>query len=190
MQINMDPLTTTIPRTGTYGDMPFPVTLVDVPRMTVVPQVTTTEALSPLRINAIDYVEDKWVTIEEGEMFYHIFKKALQQGRKVQFSVKGLELDGVFFDKAICKLYGDFPQAMVDNNIEVVDIEKVDLTELEEMKEMRQYYYYDRPFYDKLIAGIDPILGYNEPAVGEADYVETDDDDRDGETSPYDDDDV
>jgi hypothetical protein len=127
-------------------------------------------------------VEDKWVTIEEGEMFYHIFKKALQQGRKVQFSVKGLELDGVFFDKAICKLYGDFPQDVVDNNIEVVDIEEVDLIGLEDMKEMRQYYYYDRPFYDKLIAGIDPILGYDEPLEGE------DFEDDDEETSPYDDD--
>jgi hypothetical protein len=49
----MDPLTTTIPRTGTYGDMPFPVTLVDVPRMTVVPQVTTMPmTLPPLRIDA------------------------------------------------------------------------------------------------------------------------------------------
>jgi hypothetical protein len=173
----MNPLTTTIPRTGTYGDMPFPVTLVDVPRMTVVPQVTTTEVLSPLRINAIDHVEDKWVTIEEGEMFYHIFKKALQQGRKVQFSVKGLELDGFFFDKSICQLYGDFPQEVVDSNIEVVDIEEVDQISLRDMKRMRQYYYYDRAFYDEIIAGIDPILGFNE-----------DDDDDDEETSPYDDD--
>jgi hypothetical protein len=153
----MDPLTATIPRTGTYGDMPFPVTLMHVLPLTTVP----TEALPPLRINAIDYVKNEWITLEEGQMFCQIFKEALlRQERKVQFSVKGLELGALFFDEAICKLYGDFPQ-------EVVDIEKVDLIGLEDMKEMHRLYYFNRPLSDKIISNIDPILEYDEPLEGE-----------------------
>jgi hypothetical protein len=180
----MDPLITNIPRTGTYGDMPFPVTLVNVPKKetghnpSVQTMMTATMTMPILKINAIDFVEDEWVTLEEGEMFYRIFKKALQQGSKIQFSVKGLELDGFFFDKAICQLYGDFPQEVVDNNIVVVDIEEADQISLRDMKRMRRFYYYDRAFYDHLISKVDPILGFDED----------DFDDDDEEPSPYDDD--
>jgi hypothetical protein len=155
----MDPLTTTIPRTGTYGDMPFPVTLVDIPRITVVPQVTTTTmTLPPLRIEAKAILQKTIVGVNEGEKIYPLIKAALREGRKVQLSVKGLDLNGLFFDTAICKLYGDFDEETVDNNVEVVDMQDVDGITYRAMKEVRKLYYYDRPAFDRRMSLVDPDL--------------------------------
>jgi hypothetical protein len=156
----MDPLTTTIPRTGTYGDIPFPVTLVDVPRITVVPQVTTTTmTLPPLRIDAKAVLgKTPIVSCDEGEKIYPLIKTALKEGRKVELSVKGLDLNGLFFDTAICKLYGDFDEETVDNNVEVVDIQDVDGITYRAMKKVRKLYYYNRPAFDRRMSLVDPDL--------------------------------
>lgn len=182
---NMDPLTTITPRTRTtYGDMPFPITLVNVPTVT-----TTTKTMTPLRINAIEYLNDKWASVEEGKKIYPMIKKALDKGQKVQLSVKGLDVDGRFFDKAICTLYGDFSEEFVDSHVDVVDIAHVDTIGLEDMKEMRKLYYYERPLYDKIIKGIDPILGFNDGFIIDNGVVYrpsmTDDDDEEGEEDEY-----
>jgi hypothetical protein len=164
----MDPLTTTIPRTGIYGDMPFPVTLVDVPRITVVPQVmTTTKTLPLLRIDA-KAVLGKTTTVSrsEGEKIYPLIKAALREGRKVQLSVKGLNLSGWFFDTAICMLYGDFDQDTVDNNVEVVDIPETDNITLRNMKRIRRLYYYHRPLFDERMRISDPDLDCSKDSAG------------------------
>jgi hypothetical protein len=135
--------------------------------------VPMTHKTLPLVINAKDYMTSKFVADDEGEIIYPMIRNALLQGRKVQLSVKDLQVNGGFFDTAICTLYGEFPPEIVDQ-IEVVDIKKVDTYGLKEIKEMRKYYYYDRVFYDKLISGLDPILGYNEPLY---DFSDDEDDD-------------
>jgi hypothetical protein len=96
--------------------------------------VPTTQKTLPLVINAKDILGEKIVTDEEGEKIYPIIRNALLQGRKVQISVKG---DGGFFDAAICTLYTDFPPEIVDQ-VEVVDIRKVDTHELRDIKKNAQ----------------------------------------------------
>jgi hypothetical protein len=158
---NMNPQATTVrewPATGTYGDMPFPVTLLNVPKITTATQIT----LPLVRINAIEHLEDEFASVDEGKKIYPLLKQALEQGRKVRLSVKGLDLDGHFFDGAICTLYGDFSADFVDSHIEVVDVLDEDIATLRDMREMRKYYYYDRAFYDEIVNDIDPILGYND----------------------------
>jgi hypothetical protein len=76
----------------------------------------------------------------------------------VQLSVKGLDVDGWFFDTAICMLYGDFDEETVDNNVEVVDTREVDCITLRDMKRVRRLYYYNRPMFDELMRIGDPDL--------------------------------
>jgi hypothetical protein len=159
----MDPqLTMVRPTTGTFGHGAMPVTLVNVPKMATVTQTV----LPPLQINARDYLEDEFAGGEEGEIIYPFIKIALAQGRKVQLSVKGLDLSGWFFDDAICRLYGDFSEETVDNNVEVVDIEEVDYITLRDMKEVRKLYYYDRTAFDKRMSSVDPDLDCSKDSAG------------------------
>jgi hypothetical protein len=146
-------------RTGTYEDMPFPVTLVNVP-ITVPPltKIVATQQATPLKINAIEHLPDQFASVDEGKLIYPLVKQALDQGRKVILSVKGLELDGSFFDEAFCHCYGAFTAAYVDSHIEVVDIEPVDVISLDDMVEIRKIYYYNRPLYDKIMSNVDPEL--------------------------------
>jgi hypothetical protein len=156
----MDPQATTVlERTGTFGNIPIPITMMNVPKITT---ATQTVLMPPVRINAIEHLEDEFASVDEGKKIYPLLKQALEQGRKVRLSVKGLDLDGHFFDGAICTLYGDFSADFVDSHIEVVDVLDEDVATLRDMRKMRKYYYFDRPFYDKLISKIDPILGYDD----------------------------
>jgi hypothetical protein len=144
--------------------MPFPVTLVDVPKKGETghaPSVQTmmmTMTLPPLRIDAKAILKKNIVGCYDGEKIYPLIKAALKEGRKVQLSVKGLVLSGWFFDTAVCKLYGDFDAETVDNNVEVVDIEEVDGITYRDMKKVRKLYYYDRPAFDRRMSLVDPDL--------------------------------
>jgi hypothetical protein len=115
-----------------------------------------------VRINTIDLLDDEFASVDEGKRIYPFVKQALDEGRNVQLSVKGIEMDGSFFDYAICQLYGEFSEEFVDSHVEVVDIDHVDTITLDEMKQMRKYYYYDRELYDRIVRNIDPILRYDE----------------------------
>jgi hypothetical protein len=156
-------------RTGTYGDMPFPITLVRVPKMTTVTQMTTaTQRMLPVRIAARDYLKNKFVSIEDGKKIYPLIRTALKEGCKVELSVKGIEVNGWFFDAAICSLYGEFPEKTVDENVEVVDILDVDRITLRDMKEVRKLYYYNREAFDERMSNVDPILDCSEDFDEEA----------------------
>jgi hypothetical protein len=125
---------------------------------------------APVYINASDYLKNKYIWDADGEKIYPMVREGLAQGRKVILSVKGLNVNGGFWDTAYCKAYGEFPQELVEENIEVVDVEKVDLISLEDLKEMRKLYYYDRALYDEIVNNVDPIIGYDEPLVDEELY--------------------
>jgi hypothetical protein len=184
----MDPqLTMVRPTTGTFGHGAMPVTLVNVPKMATATQTV----LPPLRIDAKAVLGKTIAGGVEGEKLYPLIKNALQKGRKVALSVKGLDLSGWFFDDAICRLYGDFDADTVDNNVEVVDIRKVDTYSLNDMKEVRKLYYYNRPAFDELMSAGDPdldcskdfsddfIVGDDIYAPGRGRWADEDEDDED-----------
>jgi hypothetical protein len=99
----------------------------------------------------------------------------------------------LFFDTAICKLYGDFDAETVDDNVEVVDIRKVDTYSLNDMKEVRKLYYYNRPAFDLRMSSVDPDLdcsvdfsedydvGDDMYAPGLGRWISDDDEDGDGD---------
>jgi hypothetical protein len=161
----MNLATTTLrERTTTIGNLPLPLSMI----------TWVQQALPPVKINARDLLHDEFASDDEGELLYPIIKNAILQGRKVQLSVKNLDLDGGFFDTAICKLYGDFDEITVDQNVEVVDIDEVDYFALRDMKEVRKLYYYNRTAFDQRMKNIDPELNCNED-LSEEFVLDTDD---------------
>jgi hypothetical protein len=112
----------------------------------------TKVAEAPLVINAFDVIGKEWVSDMDGEKIYLLIKDALKQGKKVRLSLKGVKMmNGTFFDEAVCRLYGDFPESTVDNDVEIVDVRKVDSYELRDYKKLRKLYFYDRPEYEALM---------------------------------------
>jgi hypothetical protein len=101
-------------------------------------------------------------------------RNALSQGRKVIISIKGFDVNGGFWDTAVCKAYGEFPEEVVDQNIQVVDGDEVDDIYLRDMKDIRKLYYYDRETYDEIMDNVDPILGYDEPLSDDFVFLGTD----------------
>jgi hypothetical protein len=150
--------------------------------------------LPPLRIEAKTVLgKTPIVSCDEGEKIYPLIKNALKEGRKVQLSVRGLDLSGLFFDTAICKLYGDFDEETVDNNVEVVGIREVDSITFSAMKKVRKLYYYDRTAFDERMRNVDPDLdgtkefsqdydmGDDIFAPGGGRWISDDSDDADGD---------
>jgi hypothetical protein len=157
-----------LPRTSTAD---FQFTLPTAPRVTVPPRVSTPKApVAPVYINAKDYLKNKYVWDADGEKIYPMVREGLAQGRKVIISIKGLNVNGGFWDTAVCKAYGEFQEELVDENIEVVDGDEVDMIYLKDMKDIRKLYYYDRELYDEIVNNVDPIIGYDEPLVDEELY--------------------
>jgi hypothetical protein len=106
------------------------------------------QSLSPVRISVRDILQKDRTSIRDGESIYVLLKSLLHAGCRVELSLKGIDVDAWFFDEAICRLYGDFPESVVDG-IEIVDMRKVDTWELRDAKELRKLYYYDRPAFDE-----------------------------------------
>jgi hypothetical protein len=149
--------------TGTIGNVVFPTT-VFTPVQTA--QATQTKvAQATLKINAFDVIGQKQASNLEGEKIYPLIKNALDHGKKVQLSVKGLDLDSTFFDEAVCRLYGDFPEATVDNNVEIVDIRKVDTYGLRDVRKKRKLYFYDRPEYDAQVRWLREWASREDPSL-------------------------
>jgi hypothetical protein len=139
-----------------------PITLLTAAQKAALHKALVPKTLPPVIINAKEFLGETIVGHEEGRKIYPLVKKALQQGRKVIISVKGLDLYGGFFDKAICQAYGDFPEDTVDQHVQVVDIEEVDTYTLEDMIEVRKLYYYNREAFDERMRNVDPELGFDE----------------------------
>jgi hypothetical protein len=151
----------------------FQLTVLTAPHFDTVKTIQKT-LMAPLYINASDYLKNKYVWDGDGEKIYPMVREGLTQGRKVILSVKGLRVNGGFWDTAYCKAYGEFPQDVVEQNIEVVDIDDVDLIDLEGAKDIRKLYYYDRETYDEIVNNVDPIIGYDEPMSDDFVFIGTD----------------
>jgi hypothetical protein len=111
-----------------------------------------------VRINAKDYLTNRYVGDADGLKIYPLIRSALLSGRRVILSVKGLEVFGGFWDTTVCIAYGEFPESTVDNDIEIVDVKEVELISLKDMKKMRKLYYYNRAEFDKRMRNRDPEL--------------------------------
>jgi hypothetical protein len=69
-----------------------------------------------------------------------------------------------FFDAAICKLYGDFSEETVDNDVEVV-MDPRDFYELQDIKKIRKLFYYHRETFDQRMREFSPIIVFGEGNV-------------------------
>lgn len=135
--------------TGTIGNVVFPTT-VFTPVQTA--QATQTKvAQATVKISVRDVLQKERTAIKDGEKVYLLIKDALRKGHKVQLSFKDIRVYTRFFDEAICRLYGDFPEETVDNDVEILDLPKYHLPGLRETKKLRKTYYYNRPKFDELV---------------------------------------
>jgi hypothetical protein len=155
---------------------PVSVTSVTVPLTTLLPtlrtlRITHSGVLPPVRINACEYLSNRFVGHSDGRRIYPHIRSALLSGRRVVLSVAGLHVFGGFWDTAICQAYGEFPESTVDGDIEVIDVPKSSMISLRNMKEVRKLYYYDRASFDARISDVDPCLGFGEGVVSEAEFI-------------------
>jgi len=84
------------------------------------------------KINIVSIIKNNvCVAPEDGEKVFEVISKALQEGKKVEISFKGIEdLTSLFLNIAIGKLYGKFKDEVLRENLSVVDASFQDLDTL------------------------------------------------------------
>jgi len=110
-----------------------------------------------IRINIINIVGDALcIEAESGEKVFQLIKKILQENKKVTLSFLNIKmLTTAFLNTAIGKLYKDFSEDKIRDNIKIEDISQNGLIALKRVVETAKLFYKDP---DAMQKSIDEIL--------------------------------
>jgi hypothetical protein len=101
----------------------------------------------------------------KGKKSILLLGKLSSREEKFNSRLRGWISTDLFFDAAICKLYGDFSEETVDNDVEVVDMDPRDFYELQDIKKIRKLFYYHRETFNQRVREFSPIIVFGEGNV-------------------------
>jgi len=113
------------------------------------------------RINIVSTIGNNiCVAAEDGQKVYDAIFRALQEGKNIEISFKGIEdLTSLFLNAAIGQLYDKFKDDELKKRLVVVDASPQDLETLKRSVERAKEYFKDP---ERFHSATDEILGHDD----------------------------
>lgn len=103
-----------------------------------------------MEITLIEVVgSDLCIASEDGQKVHDVIKRALEDGKNVRLSFKGVrDLTSAFLNSAIGQLYGELPEAEMKEKLSVSDASNEDLLLLKRIVNRAKEFFKDRERFE------------------------------------------